>query len=32
MAPVDDRDVEGLGVLRCRPRGVDEGLKTGFEC
>ena len=27
MALVDDRDVEGLGVLRCRPRGVDERLK-----
>jgi hypothetical protein len=23
--------MEGLGVLRCRPRGVDEGLKTDLE-
>jgi hypothetical protein len=31
MEPVDDRDVEGLSVLKCRPRGVDKRLKTGFE-
>jgi hypothetical protein len=31
MAPVDDRDVEGLGALRFGLRGVDEGLKTDVE-
>ena len=28
--PVEDRGVEGLSVLRCRPRGVDEGLENRF--
>ena len=30
MTRVDDRRVEGLGALRFRLRGVDEGLKTDF--
>jgi len=32
MAPVADRDVEGRGVLRCRPRGGNEELQTGLPC
>jgi hypothetical protein len=31
MMRVDDRPMEGLGVLKCRPKGVDEGLKIDFE-
>jgi hypothetical protein len=32
MAPVENHDVERLSVLKSRLRGVNEGLKTGFEC
>jgi hypothetical protein len=31
-APVEHHDVEGLSVLKSRLRGVNEGLKFGFEC
>jgi len=31
MVPVEHHEVEGLSVLKNRPRGMNEGFKTGFE-
>ena len=30
--PVEPHNVEGLSVLKSRLRGMNGGLKTGFEC
>jgi hypothetical protein len=32
MAPLEIMEGSGGGALRCRPGGLEEGLKTRFEC